>query len=302
MKPWITSSSPRHRRLGAPRGLVWLAMLLLLPALQACVSSGTYHQAVQDRDAWKEQAKQLAERNRLLNASNASLSGERNKLVGQVEDLREQHDSLEKSVSDLTQMRDQLKSELAARESELAKRQAEMKDMRQTYDGLVSDLQTQVAEGQVQIEQLRSGLRVKLSQAILFPTGSAELGGEGKQLLAKVASRLAGLPNRIEVDGFTDNVPITGALKRTYPSNWELAGARAARVVRILEEKGVPADRLSAVSHGETDPVASNDTAQGRARNRRIEIRLVPLSEGEAPESGGKPAASAPAKKGSPPG
>lgn len=293
MKRWTTSFSrrPRSARVG-----IALAAILLLGFLQACVSSGTYHKAVEDRDAWKEQAKQLAERNRLLEASNQSLSGERNKLVAQVQDLHDQQDALQKSVAELTQLRDQLKDELASRESELAKRQSEMKEMRQTYDGLVSDLQTQVAEGQVQIEQLRDGLRLKLSQAILFPTGSAELGSEGVQVLGKVAARLSKLPNRIEVDGFTDNVPITGALQHRYPSNWELAGARAARVVRLLEEKGVPADKLAAVSHGDTEPVAPNDTPAHRAQNRRIEIRLVPLSSEEAPASGAKPAAAPSAK------
>lgn len=288
MKRWTTSCSPRRRAAHAVAGLAAALLLLVVPG---CVTAGKYHKAVEDRDAWKEQAKQLAEKNRLLQASNQSLSGERNKLVSQVQDLHDQQEALQKNVAELTQLRDQLKDELASRESELAKRQAEMHEMRQTYDGLVSDLQTQVAEGQVQIEQLRDGLRVKLSQSILFPTGSADLGPEGAKVLGKVAARLAKLPNRIEVDGFTDDVPIAGALQQRYPSNWELAGARAARVVRILQEKGVPADRLDAVSHGETEPVAPNDTPAHRAQNRRIEIRLVPLSSEESPGQGPKPAA-----------
>jgi chemotaxis protein MotB len=87
------------------------------------------------------------------------------------------------------------------------------------------------------------------------------------------------------VQGHTDDVPTRGG---AYPSNWELAGARAASVVRILVEQGVPPTRLAAVSLGDTQPIASNDTPEGRAANRRIEIQLVPqpavAQEAPAPE------------------
>ena len=74
----------------------------------------------------------------------------------------------------------------------------------------------------------------------------------------------------------TDNIAVGPRLKQRYPTNWELAGARAASVVRLLSESGVANDRLSAVSFGPFYPVESNDTSAGRARNRRIEIRLLP--------------------------
>ena len=77
--------------------------------------------------------------------------------------------------------------------------------------------------------------------------------------------------------GFTDNVPIRGNLAKRYPTNWELAGARAASVVRLLESTGIDSTKLIASSYGDNFPVASNDTEEGRAQNRRIEIRLRPL-------------------------
>jgi chemotaxis protein MotB len=77
--------------------------------------------------------------------------------------------------------------------------------------------------------------------------------------------------------GFTDNVPVGPNLAERFPSNWELAGARAASVVRVMEEEGIPAPQLVAVSRGETEPIASNDTAEGRAQNRRIDVRLRPV-------------------------
>ena len=133
-----------------------------------------------------------------------------------------------------------------------------------------------VASGRVQIEQLRDGLNVKLAQGVLFPSGSAQVGTEGADVLRKVAKRLLELPHRIQVQGHTDDVPISGRLAERYPTNWELAGARAASVVRILAQDGVPPARLTAVSFADTQPGTPNDTPEGKAANRRIEIRLVP--------------------------
>ena len=133
--------------------------------------------------------------------------------------------------------------------------------------------------GRIEIDRLREGLRLNLSQEILFRSGSAQLNARGREVIGKVAERLAGTPQRIEVQGHTDDVGIQGSLARRYPSNWELAGARAASVVRLLAEHGVSPDRMSAVSFGEFQPVATNDSAEGRAINRRIEIRLLPVEK-----------------------
>jgi chemotaxis protein MotB len=115
---------------------------------------------------------------------------------------------------------------------------------------------------------------LNLSQNVLFAPGSAQVGPEGRAVLAKVAERVKTIPHRVVVRGHTDDVPIDS---ERFPSNWELAGARASGVVRILAEDGVDPSRLEAVSRGEFDPVASNDTEEGRAKNRRIEIALIPV-------------------------
>lgn len=235
----------------------------------ACVSRGDHQLVVHERDS-------LQERVRRLEASNESLSNERVMLIAEVEDLSTEREQLTTSVAELRDTRDELQQNLAITSSQLAKRTTEVDQLRSTYDGLVSDLQSEVASGRVKIEQLRDGLNVKLAQAVLFPSGSAELGAEGAVVLGKVAHRLLELPHRILVQGHTDNVPISGRLAQRYPTNWELAGARAASVVRILAQRGVPPARLSAVSLADTEPVASNDSADDRAANRRIEIRLVP--------------------------
>jgi|SRR5262245_34261200 len=273
MRPSVTSWL-RARASGAAA----LALLAALPLTGGCVTRATYDQAVTERDA-------LAQRVRLLEASNESLSNERTQLIGDVEDLRGEHEKLTASVEELRTARDELQKNLSLTSSQLAARTAEVGQLRQTYDGLVSDLQSEVASGRVQIEQLRDGLNVKLTQAVLFPSGSAEIGSEGQQVLKKVAHRLLELPHRVLVQGHTDDIPISGALGQRYPSNWELAGARASSVVRLLAQAGVPPERMAAVSLADTQPAAPNDTAEGRAANRRIEIRLVP-AQGAAPAAG----------------
>jgi chemotaxis protein MotB len=259
------------------------AALLLLCGLLAtasgCVTRGTYREVQQERDQLRSQSKQLQERVRLLEASNESLDKERLRLIDKTESLRETRESLEKDVKRLRQAQSELSQNLAERETQLE----DLRKARETYQSLVADLESEVAAGQIEIEQLREGVRLNVSDEILFDVGSAELGEKGRALLQKVAKRLAELPNPIEVQGHTDDLPIRGGLAARYPTNWELAGARAARVARLLEDQGVAAERLTAVSYGEYHPVAPNDTPEGRALNRRIEIRLLPTEKGPVP-------------------
>lgn len=162
--------------------------------------------------------------------------------------------------------------------SQLRQREDEASKLQETYEGLVADLKEELQAGQVEVQQLRDGLRVNLAQEILFDSGSAALDDNGIQVLQRVAARLEQSPHQILVIGHTDNKPIGPALVEQYPTNWELAGARAASVVRLFDDSGLPAGRLVAVSQADVQPVASNKTAEGRARNRRIEIRLRPVA------------------------
>jgi chemotaxis protein MotB len=195
---------------------------------------------------------------------------------GKYEKLAKERDALAQRLADAENERQTLESAGRDLEENLTKQQDEFSSMRGTYDALLAELEQEVAAGQIQIQRLRDGIRVNLSQDILFATGSAELDAQGRDVLTRVSEQLAKAGHRVEVEGHTDDVKIGGALARTYPSNWELAGARAARVVRLFEEKGLDRDRMAAVSFGEMRPVASNADAEGRSKNRRIEIRLLP--------------------------
>jgi chemotaxis protein MotB len=256
-----------------------LSSLLLATAACGCVTQGTFEDVTVERDQLRKDKSQLEERVVKLEDSNASLQAERLLLIDEMEDMREARESSERGVQRLKRSEAQLKENLAAREAELASREAELASsaaglakLRGTYEGLVSDLEEEVASGQIEIEQLREGLRLNLAQEILFPSGSAILNEPGIAVLRKVAERLRSLPNRVEVQGHTDNVALRASA--SYPSNWELAAARSARVVRLFADSGVSAERLTVVSFGEHAPVASHETPAGRAKNRRIEIRL----------------------------
>ena len=202
---------------------------------------------------------------------------------GNYEKLAAERDALQERLADVEGEKQSLESAKLDLSASLSEHQDELSTMRGTYDALRAELEQEVAAGQVQIERLRDGIRVNLAQDILFPTGSAELDAQGRDVLTRVSGQLAKAGHRIEVEGHTDNVRIGGALGRTYPTNWELAGARAARVVRLFEEQGVDRAGMAAVSFGEMRPVASNADDGGRAKNRRIEIRLLPQQADPVP-------------------
>jgi chemotaxis protein MotB len=148
-----------------------------------------------------------------------------------------------------------------------------------TYQALDSKLSGELSADQAQITQMQNQLKVTLVNEILFPEGGYKLSPKGEQTLAKIAPSLSNLPGQqIIVQGFTDNVPIGGELKRRFPTNLELSSARADDVVRYLVSQGVPQATISAQGFGDARPVASNDTPQGKAKNRRVEIVISAAS------------------------
>lgn len=135
---------------------------------------------------------------------------------------------------------------------------------------LSRQLQAEVTADQVQIKQLSDRLVVTFVDEVLFAPGSAELHANGRSTIGKAVPTLATLSGHwISVQGYTDSEPIGPALRHRYPTNWDLSAARAVEVVRYLQSQGVDPGNLVAAGYGQYQPVAPNDTAQGRARNRR---------------------------------
>ena len=157
-------------------------------------------------------------------------------------------------------------------------KQAEIDRLKNTYDELVKDMQSEIAQGQIQITRLADRLNVSLVDRILFPSGEADVTKDGFKVLHRVGNVLKATEGKIiRVEGHTDNVAISDRLKGKFPTNWELSTARATNVVRFLQDSvGIDASRLLAVGLSEYHPIAQNTTARGRSQNRRIEIGLLP--------------------------
>lgn len=179
----------------------------------------------------------------------------------------------------------QLAAQLAQEKSALEKKSAE-------YQSLASSLDSEIKAGQIQLSELKGKLTVRMAEKVLFPSGSATVSKAGKATLDKIGEAFKDVKNRmIRVEGHTDNVPIKTA---RFPSNWELSAARAIAVVRILQDDGVDPALLAAAGYASYQPVASNDTPEGRAQNRRIEISLAaPLSALPSADAAGAPAPAA---------
>ena len=188
--------------------------------------------------------------------------------------MSEMRQEIDRLIEDNNLLRQQLEAERMARESRLS-------EMQNTYDELVGKLEQEIERGEVQISELKGKLTVNVVDKILFDSGKADLKSVGIRVLQEIGDILNSAADKnIQVEGHTDNVPITGALKEKYPSNWELSTARATTVLHFLQNKvGISGERLSAVGYGEYQPISSNKTAEGRAQNRRIQIVLTPLKE-----------------------
>lgn len=142
------------------------------------------------------------------------------------------------------------------------------------YRQLTEKLASMVQSGQLSVKIRRGKMVIQLADNILFDPGKTQLKEDGRKALEQIGQVLGTIKGReFLVTGHTDNVPIKSG---RFSSNWELSTARAVKVVEFLQEKGVDPKQLGAAGYGEHDPVASNDTAESRTLNRRIEIILMP--------------------------
>ena len=154
-------------------------------------------------------------------------------------------------------------------------------NMLQQQEAIESALRSEIAADQVTIEQLENGIRVRMSSDLLFREGGVELAPAGRAALDKVVPQINTTSYVLDVVGSTDNVPIGPGLADRYPTNWELAGARASTVVRHLQAGGVDPTAMQAVSDGQYHPVDSNDTPAGRAKNRSVSLLLRPRGQNQ---------------------
>ena len=202
-------------------------------------------------------------------------SQERDKGVQQVAQLEQEGSQKDAEIEQLRQARRDLAQTLGP---EQTAKEAEIRRLTRTHADLTESLKAEIAKGDIRIQQARDRLTINMVDRILFDSGRTELKREGVGVLKRVSEVLRNINDKqILIEGHTDNVPIGVKLKRRFPTNWELSTARATSVVRYLVEKGgVDPSNLTAAGHGDTKPIANNETEKGRQANRRIEIVLYP--------------------------
>ena len=170
------------------------------------------------------------------------------------------------------------RNSIAALQKQVADLQEEKASVGQKARSLEDEMRAQLESKDVTISQLQGKLTVTIVDRVMFDSGEAELKPDGAAVMQKIATLLAGHPElKIHVIGHTDNVPIRPTAQSRFASNWELSTARALAAVHFLTEKaGVDARRVGAVGYGEYRPIADNATTEGRAKNRRIAITILP--------------------------
>jgi chemotaxis protein MotB len=260
------------------RAQTWLSSFLV--AAVATLGSGcgideqVHTAALKDRDAQKQK---LAETQTALDREKAAHKADVDSRDARVMVLTKKLESLGQDVSRLETERGTLGGELESakkRMDELRKAQAQAEARAAQFRKLVTQFKTLTDAGKLQVEIRENRMIVRLGDKILFDPGKTDLKPEGKDALTQVTGVLKALPNRnFQIAGHTDNAPMKSA---KFRSNWDLSTARAVEVLNFMVGAGMEAKRVSAAGYADQSPVAGNDTPENKAKNRRIEITLVP--------------------------
>ncbi|BCS52095.1 OmpA family protein [Geobacter sp. SVR] len=275
------------------------AASLTVIALNGClVAESRYLQKVGEADTLTRELDDLKQQHAKLTSENNALKGEYDRLKGEAGGLSRDKqalagekkelesllaaktDTLSRSISDLRQKMAALEAENQGLRTDIAMlqktKEEKVREVSGTYEQLLQNMKNEIAQGQVTISELKGKLTVNMEAAILFDSGKADIKPDGLVILQKMVDTLKGVQDKaIRIEGHTDNVQINGALTRIFPTNWELSASRAINVTKYLQQQGLDPTNLSAAAFGENRPVADNDTREGRAKNRRIEITLV---------------------------
>ena len=272
-----------------------LALALFLAALVGCTTGDSLRK--KEAEAAKYQSDLQTEQARAANLQ-VKLDAARADLKKRQAELDNKQAELDKTTTDLDKKQaelDKTTTDLDKKQAELDASEARLRDLQSSkqqlevvkadlerksaeYEQLAGSLKGEIEAGRIELTELRGKMTVKMKDKILFSSGSAALGKDGRNALQAVADALRNVQGKtIRVEGHTDNVPTT---RSAFASNWHLSTARSLAVLRFLQSAGVDPTRLAAAGYGEFQPVAANDTADGRSQNRRIEIVLAPAEAG----------------------
>ena len=261
-----------------------MRLLLAVVTLSGCVTQSTYDSLKTERDALDdtlgEKNAALTTRDETIKRRDARIVELEQALAAEQDKARELGARIDRLVADragLLRDRSKLQNsveEMTAALVELEKRRSEAESRVNEFRSLLARFRALIDAGKLKVRIVDGRMVVVLATDVLFGSGSAALSKEGRSAITEVASVLASLPKRaFQVEGHTDSVPIATA---QFPSNWELAAARAITVTKTMIDAGLPSGRVSAASYADKKPIASNDAAEGKALNRRIEITILP--------------------------
>lgn len=295
------------------------ALATLLPALllsTGCVKKSTHEstlaalsEARMDHEALREEmADRVEGLEAELDATRRANEAEQTRLNAQIEAVRDSLSTMTDRHREAQARFDEARTEvhrlelvqrqrgeefqrLNQRLQALSAIEREVRQRNDIYEEVIGRFRSLIDAGRLSVAIDRGRMVIQLPQDILFESGSATLGADGRTTLAEVATVLADIDDRsFQVEGHTDDVPIATA---RFPSNWELSTARALSVVRLLVDRGVAPGTLSGAGYGEYRPVSDNESPEGRRRNRRIEIVMLPnldvIAAAQIPEAGGRP-------------
>ncbi|OJT25278.1 hypothetical protein BO221_13105 [Archangium sp. Cb G35] len=257
--------------------------VVLLVPLAGCVSQKAFDSKSQEAlslkqqyDEQQEQMKALEQKLGETKTAAEKAQKENAELESSLANSDAERRALRKRVDELSDLNKELSrntEKLEAAKEALEKKSSE-------YENLAKSLKDEIKTGKIELSELKGRMVVKMKDKILFSSGSTKLNKEGQEALEKVAQALKDVQGKIiRVEGHTDNVPMPADAKTEFDSNWELSTTRALVVVKLLQEQGVPPTMLSALGYGEYQPIASNQTVDGRSLNRRIEIVLAPAEQ-----------------------
>lgn len=277
-------------------GKIILAVAMVL-ILGGCVEKSEYLKKQAESDVLRQEVAKIEAEKRILlmkieklERENDALQIKFNKIKDEYQKMAHDNMELETSLREFEKEANTKIETLQKQNVELAgdkqmlnesiallkkNKEQEVKKVSGTYETLLGKMEKEIQQGQIAITELKGKLTVDVLDKILFDSGKAEIKPEGLEVLNRVVEILATAEDKtIRVEGHTDNVQIGGSLAKKFPTNWELSAARALTVVRHLEKQGIDPRILSAVAFGENQPLADNETPEGRARNRRIAIVL----------------------------
>lgn len=273
-------------------------VVLSLLSLGGCVAKSDYLQKTAEADALNRDLATMSVRNEALREEIGRLTEQRERLTAEGRELLRKVAARDSQLAAREEERNRTVRTLENRITELEgdkqmlresidllkkRRVEEVHTVSKTYESLLGQMKGEIDQGQIKISELEGKLTVDVVDKILFDSGQAEIKPAGREVLQRVVDILVTVTDKtIRVEGHTDNVPISGSLVKRFPTNWELSAARALTVTRALEKAGLDPALLSAAAYGEHQPVADNATPEGRAKNRRIAIILLPQEQNNA--------------------